>query len=155
MYLIKNLTAAFALTIAATLNGLAQQPDNWAWMNPRPQGNSIYAMDFVNDNLGYAAGAYGTFLRTNDGGLHWNKADAGTTGKFLSMFFVDANTGYVGGVNRLLKKTTNGGQTWTTLQLPVEGQFDTLFYILDINFVNHNTGYVLGFFLLENKILIQ
>jgi hypothetical protein len=45
----------------------SQLPDNWIWMNPKPQGNSLIALDFVNDNTGYAAGFCGTVLKTTDG----------------------------------------------------------------------------------------
>ena len=51
-----------------------------------------------------------------------------------------------------VKRTTDGGQTWSTVQLPIEGPFDDQFSIMDIKFLNANTGYVLGFFQLESKI---
>ncbi|MEO8168733.1 MAG: YCF48-related protein, partial [bacterium] len=100
------------LILAATIV-TAQQADNWVWMNPKPQGNTIRALDFVDNNIGYAAGAYGTILKTVDKGVSWHKLNSGTTDQFLSLCFPDVNTGYVGGPNQLLKKTTNGGESWS------------------------------------------
>ncbi len=77
MQLIKNLAVTFIVTIAATLIVQAQQADHWEWMNPKPQGNSIFANDFVDDNNGYAVGMYGTLLKTGDGGSSWNKVNSG------------------------------------------------------------------------------
>lgn len=34
----------------------------------------------------------------------------------------------------------------------MQGQWDTAYYVMDINFVNQNIGYVVGFFQLESKI---
>jgi len=130
----------------------SQLSDNWKWLNPKPQGNSMNKIDFVDNNTGYAAGAFGTMLKTVNNGLDWTKLNTGTSNAFLSVDFINENTGYTGGIKQMLKKTIDGGNNWTALQLPVQGQFDSLFYILDINFINENTGYVLGFFQLESKI---
>jgi photosystem II stability/assembly factor-like uncharacterized protein len=70
----------------------------------------------------------------------------------LSIDFVNNDLGFFGGFNQLLKKTTDGGLKWSSVQLPVEGPFDDQFSIMDIKFINENTGYVLGFFQLESKI---
>lgn len=147
----KTLFAAL-LVVTAVVPSFSQVIDNWTWMNPRPQGNTINAIDFLDDNVGYASGAYGTILKTVDNGATWTKIYAGVSDQFLSLDFVDANTGYVGGPGQLLMKTTDGGQAWSTLQLPVIGQFDSLYYVMDIKFINHSIGYVLGFFQLECKI---
>ncbi len=144
-------TTVLVLFLLSTFT-YSQMSDDWEWMNPKPQGNSIYAVDFVNDNTGFAAGDFGTMIKTNDNGTTWTKVQTGTSRKFLSMDFVDLNTGYAGGDNQHLQKTINGGQSWQVLNLPREGQFDSLFYIRDIHFINQNLGYVLGFFLMESKI---
>lgn len=69
--LIKRFAAiAFIFLFSTAHSSLnAQQIDNWQWMNPKPQGNSIFAMDFVNNNIGYIAGDFGTFMRTTDNGV--------------------------------------------------------------------------------------
>ena len=126
----------------------SQQTDNWQWLNPKPQGNTLYAMDFVNNSTGYAGGNYGTILKTTDNGGDWTKLNTGFSDRLLSIDFTDANTGFAGGDDQLLKKTTDAGMTWTDLTLPSAPNF----YIYDIDFLNANTGYVLGFFLMESLI---
>ncbi|MCB9464112.1 MAG: hypothetical protein H6682_10535 [Candidatus Eisenbacteria bacterium] len=41
------------------------------WLNPSPQGNSIEALAFESDLVGFAVGVRGTTLRTTDGGGSW------------------------------------------------------------------------------------
>lgn len=60
-------TTVLVVFLLSTLT-FSQMSDDWEWMNPKPQGNSIFAVDFVNDNTGYAAGDFGTMIKTNDNG---------------------------------------------------------------------------------------
>ena len=138
------------LILISTLNisVYSQQTDNWQWLNPKPQGNTIYALDFVDDNTGYSGGNYGTIMKTTDNGGDWTKLNTEFSDRILSLDFTDANTGYAGGDDQLLKKTTDGGQTWSDITLPSAPNF----YLFDIDFLNANTGYVLGFFLMESLI---
>ncbi len=143
------LTMKISLMLLLTnLPSFSQQPDNWMWLNPKPQGNNLRAMDFVNDNTGYAAGNYGTILKTTDNGNEWIKLNTDFTDQLLSLDFVDVSTGFAGGTDQLLKKTTDAGQTWNDLILPSAPNY----YIYDIDFINASTGYVLGFFLFESRI---
>ncbi len=139
---------AILLTLVLSISSYAQQTDNWKWLNPKPQGNTIYAMDFVDDNTGYAAGNYGTILKTTDNGSNWDNLSSGFSGKLLSIDFIDASTGYAGGENQKLVRTTDGGLSWSSLQLPSFPNSS----VLDIKFINSNTGYVLGFFIFESRI---
>ena len=144
-----KLTMKISLMLFLTnLPLFSQQSDNWMWLNPQPQGNTIYAMDFVDNNTGYAAGNYGTILKTTDNGNEWTKLNTGISDKFASLDFIDANTGYAGGDDQLLLKTTDAGQTWTNLTLPSAPNFS----LLDIKFIDANTGYVLGFFIFNSTI---
>ncbi|MBK8552069.1 MAG: hypothetical protein IPL53_13805 [Ignavibacteria bacterium] len=144
-----KLTMKISLMLFLTnLPLFSQQTDNWMWLNPKPQGNSLYAIDFVDNNTGYAAGNYGTILKTTDNGSVWTKLNTEISDQFTSLDFIDANTGYAGGGDQLLMKTTDAGQTWTNLVLPSAPNF-TLY---DIEFINANTGYVLGFFIFNSTI---
>lgn len=145
----KSLFNLFALVLLLNASNLfSQLNDNWEWMNPKPQGNTLNAIDFVNDNIGYAAGAYGTMIKTTDNGVTWSKVITGTSTQFTALDFIDANTGYAGGSNQMLKKTVNGGNSWADLVLPSAPNYT----VMDIKFINANTGYVLGFFILESRI---
>ncbi len=151
----KNLVKVnIALLMILMLNTavFGQLPDNWKWLNPNPQGNSLFAIDFPDNNIGYSVGAFGTIIKTSDAGNSWDQLNSNTQLTLLSVDFINSDEGYAGGFSQLLKKTTDGGIVWSDIQLPREGQFDSLFSIMDIEFVNSNTGYALGFFQLESKI---
>ncbi|MEO8211442.1 MAG: YCF48-related protein, partial [bacterium] len=141
-----KLFAFLLLGIYSSAN--SQEIDNWKWLNPKPQGNTLYSIDFVNDNTGYAAGDFGTILKTTNNGSIWENLNTGVSTRFLSIDFIDLNTGYAGGQNQMFKKTTNSGQTWSDIQLPAFENSS----IMDINFINSNIGYVLGFFIFESRI---
>lgn len=126
----------------------SQQNDNWKWLNPSPQGNTIYDIDFINDDLGFSVGAFGTVIKTVDGGVTWTQMNTNFNTNIHSLDFVDEMTGYIGGNGQMFKRTQDGGLNWTDIQLPSDPDF----YVVSIQFVNANTGYVLGFFQLENRI---
>jgi photosystem II stability/assembly factor-like uncharacterized protein len=64
-------------------------------------GNALYsmvmAMDFLDENVGYAAGGPQFLLRTQDGGDTWNRMNA--PGTLVTMFndvqFLDENIGFI------------------------------------------------------------
>ena len=68
MNTLKNTITLILLTSSLTYS---QLPDSWIWMNPKPQGNSLIALDFVNDNTGFV-GSFETLYKTTDGGENWN-----------------------------------------------------------------------------------
>ncbi len=148
MKITNSIFKVFLLTLILNAAVYAQQPDNWQWLNPKPQGNTLNAMDFVNDNTGYAVGNYGTILKTTDNGVSWINLNSGVSVKLYSVDFADPNTGYTGGINQLFRKTTDGGLTWSDISLPSFPNSS----VLDIKFINGSTGYVLGFFLFESRI---
>ena len=72
---------------------------------PVPQPFTMATVEFVSDSVGFAAGDYGTMLRTTNGGLTWSKEDPGTTQGLTGLGFRDRNTGIVGGFSgELLKR---------------------------------------------------
>src|SRR2546421_1805480 len=81
----KRLRLSAALACAAAL--LAALPalapasvqvgsSGWQWGNPLPQGNTLRSISFAGAN-GYAAGDFGTLLRTTDGGTTWRPLHIG------------------------------------------------------------------------------
>ncbi|MCU0239794.1 MAG: YCF48-related protein, partial [Pyrinomonadaceae bacterium] len=55
-------------------NSQAQRKNGlgWTWQNPLPQGNPLNSIQFTKDKqIGFAVGADGTILRTDDGGFNW------------------------------------------------------------------------------------
>jgi photosystem II stability/assembly factor-like uncharacterized protein len=112
----------------------------------------LYSVQFVNGNIGYAAGQ-GTIIKTTNGGSNWfcpSTIDP-SNNKFLGVHFVDENTGILTGVcttyvdwstspqeKGFYCRTTNGGISWVEDTLP-----DTK-NLSSVEFNTHDNGFILG-----------
>jgi photosystem II stability/assembly factor-like uncharacterized protein len=88
----------------------------------------------VSDQVVWASGTRGTYLRTTDGGAHWTAASVPDAERldFRDVQGVDADTAYLlsigKGASSRVYKTTDGGAHWT-LSLPnpdADGFFDEM-----------------------------
>lgn len=113
------LAAAAALPIAAAVIGPAVAEttvghSGWNWGNPQPQGHTLHAVEFANAARGYAAGEFGTLLRTDDGGASWRGVSTGTTFSLTKLRAIDANSVVIGS-GCLLRRSDDGGQSFRRL----------------------------------------
>jgi photosystem II stability/assembly factor-like uncharacterized protein len=122
----------FAFQVRAIGEVTGPDPSQWTLQSPLPTQRGLNAMDYVNSNLGYVVGEYGTILKTNDGGNHWIPMNSGVTLEFNFVHFFDENTGIVAGPNGLLK-TADGGTTWLLQNQDPLGHH--------LFFIDKNTGY--------------
>lgn len=82
------------------------------WVNmTTPVTDPLYAVSFCDPINGIAAGASGTVIITNDGGLTWTQL-TGYSEDFRSVCMVNPQLIFLGGDN--LYRSSDGGQTWTT-----------------------------------------
>ena len=78
----------------------------------------LIAVSPVNDNVVWASGSLGTWLRTTDGGTTWQtgRVPGADSLQFRDVHAVDANTAYLlsigNGDQSRIYKTTDAGQTW-------------------------------------------
>ena len=114
---------------------------DWFWSNPKPQGNNLLAVQFLNENTGYAVGDFGTIIVTNDGGNTWSSQTSGTSYSLRAIHFLDQNNGYVVGDSGTILKTSDAGSSW----LKVSG-IPTANFFRAVQFSNINTGYTVGSF---------
>ncbi len=131
------LPSAFAVSEAQTTS--------WQWLNPLPQGNPLFAVSFVDENIGTAVGDNGTILRTTNGGVTWALQSSGTKSLLFGVCFTDANTGTaVGGSvtlqgqSAVILRTSDGGATWTS---QASG---TTHFLTGVFFTDVMTGTVVG-----------
>ncbi len=90
----------------------------------QPSGTNelLIAVSTVNDRIVWVSGQHGTWLRTTDGGMHWQvgHVPGADSLQFRDVRAVDANTAYVlsigNGSQSRIYKTTDAGKHWT-LQL--------------------------------------
>src|SRR4051794_26549827 len=67
----------------------------WRWGNPLPQGNTIRVLAF-NGGTGYAAGDFGTLLKTTDAGQTWTGIATGITSALDRVDAISPNTVVIG-----------------------------------------------------------
>jgi photosystem II stability/assembly factor-like uncharacterized protein len=85
----------------------------WTWGNPSPQGNEIRGLEFVGDR-GYAAGAFGTLLRTDDAGSNWTGLSTGLTQNLTRLRVIDTDS-LVLAAGCALRRSDDAGQTFSRL----------------------------------------
>jgi photosystem II stability/assembly factor-like uncharacterized protein len=89
----------------------------WEWGNPRPQGNTFLSIEFQDtdfSNRGYAAGEFGTVLRTDDGGSSWIGLPTGITVGVRRIEMISPDSLVVAG-GCFLRRSDNAGQSFTRL----------------------------------------
>lgn len=81
---------------------------------------TIRGLFFINFHIGFAVGACGLVLKTENKGKNWRRVEKFTNNDLRSVAFVDESKGLiVGEGNReqgVLFTTNNGGETWQTVQ---------------------------------------
>ena len=109
------------------------------------RGRHLFALDFVNENIGYAGGERGFLMKTTDGGKHWNVLPTtGTLNWLYGMAFKDEYTGFAVGLNEAVIKTSDGGKSWVKVNAASDKKFYGFRSIYrDICFKG-NTGCIVG-----------
>ena len=74
--------------------------------------DNLYGTDFVDQENGWAVGAFGTIFRTRDGGNSWRPQVSHTTEQLFSVDFVDNQHGWITGRSGLILHTNDGGEIW-------------------------------------------
>ncbi|HEV8152428.1 MAG TPA: hypothetical protein VGP78_05825 [Solirubrobacteraceae bacterium] len=119
--------------------GVQVGSSGWQWGTPLPQGNTIRAMSFAGGR-GYAAGDFGTLLRTDDGGATWSGLLAGTHTGLTEVQAIDGDSLFAGG-GCVARRSDDGGQTFVRVAFtPVESSCRE--QLAAGWFVDERTGYL-------------
>lgn len=102
--------AAAVAAPAASQAAVDVGQSGWSWGSPRPQGNDLQVLEFSAEGRGYAAGAFGTLLRTDDGGATWTGIPTGRQTAF-SELAVMAPDAFIAGGGCTLRRSDDGGRT--------------------------------------------
>ncbi|MEJ2594877.1 MAG: PKD domain-containing protein [bacterium] len=86
---------------------------------------------------GWAINAYGTILKTSDGGDTWTTITQTHSTLLGGITFADENTGYIATLDDKILKSTDGGDTWTVSYNGTSG-FDK------VAFKDANNGCIVG-----------
>lgn len=107
--------------------------NNWT-LTSDSSGSYLCSIYFVDSNVGYTGGRFGTFFKTTDCGLTWEKIVIGNYW-IRNIFFTDEYNGYASVGNNYIIKTSDGGLSWSQQQIAPSGA------CMDIFFLNQNIGY--------------
>lgn len=105
--------AALLIPPAAAGAAVSVGHSGWTWGNPVPQGNTLRALEFSGQR-GYAAGQFGTLLRTDDGGATWTGISTGITSDLRRIRLISQDSIVIGGACTV-RRSDDGGQSFTRL----------------------------------------
>ncbi|MEH6502684.1 MAG: YCF48-related protein [Cycloclasticus sp.] len=124
--------ALLATSAFAEEQGDTEKPFHRFWPD------NLYAVEFVNDKLGFVAGYSGSLFRTQDGGESWDGIYLGVNELVRHVSFVDENNGWAVGHRGSILHTSDGGTTWV-VQMKDEAN-----YLRDVSFFDANNGWAVG-----------
>lgn len=117
--------------------------NTWDLITPIPSA-SLYGLTFLSEDVGYAAGFDGVFLKTTNGGTQW-KGGYLTVGfrtlNIQDIFFLNENIGFAAHSYQMVSKTIDGGATWNAIIPDTNAATVTSSAVY---FVNENLGFVAG-----------
>lgn len=103
---------------------------SWSLISLNMNGGAyLTRIRFLDNNIGFAVGYYGTLpdgglcayiFKTTDGGTTWNRQICPTFGgnTLRDVYFIDANNGFASGEGALFQ-TADGGVNWYITALPI------------------------------------
>jgi photosystem II stability/assembly factor-like uncharacterized protein len=127
------------LLITLISNNLFSQGSGWVVIHQVPLFETMYEVQFVNDNTGFIGAENSKLYKSTNSGLNWiiyDHHNINNRDVFNSIFFFDSQTGFIGGDYGRLFKTTNGGVSIDTIFPGGGDHFHSIF------FSSRDTGYM-------------
>jgi photosystem II stability/assembly factor-like uncharacterized protein len=132
--------AAVAAAPAGAQAAVQVGSSGWQWGNPLPQGNTIRSMSFAG-LTGFAAGDFGTLLKTTDGGSTWSGLSVGSFQNFTTVLALSDKTVIAGG-GCVARRSDDGGATFTRIAFtPKESKCPQP--LVGLSFVDPKVGWLL------------
>ncbi|MFT6005339.1 MAG: photosystem II stability/assembly factor-like uncharacterized protein [Pseudoalteromonas tetraodonis] len=101
--------------------------------------DNLFGADFVDTQFGWAAGYYGTILKTIDGGENWTHISLPNTDLIRRILFLDKDRGWLVTHRGRIMSSNDGGSTWETRYLD-----DNQINLRNIKFFNADIGWAVG-----------
>src|SRR5205807_1604863 len=134
--------ASIVITVVCFSSPSAQTSSRgWEWQNPLPQGNAISAIRFAGDKLhGWAVGADGVILYTNDGGFRWEHQPTRLVNALNGLYVFDRQHAFAVGARGLVVETRNAGDKWLEVATPTKDHLYAITFAAD----NAARGWAVG-----------
>jgi photosystem II stability/assembly factor-like uncharacterized protein len=136
---------AVAMLTFGTNSNRAQDHEYWHNIKS-PTKEMLTELYFIDSLHGWAAGNYGTLIKTTDAGYSWELMDSGTDLNIVGIYFHDTLNGWAlswktdtAPLGTYLMKTTDGGENWTQDLFRYENAF-----LIDISFLDSLNGFIGG-----------
>lgn len=131
--------------IAADEGRILRTVDSGAhWHTLFRGGRRLADLFFLDARMGWAAGEQWV-VRTEDGGVSWDRANATSEGsddfRATAIHFLDARRGWLVGHHGAVRRTEDAGATWMRVDVPLAEPTPVL---SAVQFVNENTGWIVG-----------
>lgn len=101
---------------------------SWEWVHPRPTGNTLLGIYFLNGDEGFIVGKRGTIIKTNDGGANFLFQTSPSIRNIQAVKFSSATLGVAVGENGLILRTSTAGSRWDSVRPPT-GVTQTLYSV--------------------------
>lgn len=123
-----TIVACFAVSLSLASTGSAFDPSEATFDPSAAAGWSVptadlYGVDMVGERA-YAAGYWGTLLRSTDGGATWQDTPTPTRKNLHGVHFFDELHGWAVGAQGAILRTTDGGDSWTLIEAEVDDEFE-------------------------------
>ncbi|MBI5021645.1 MAG: T9SS type A sorting domain-containing protein [Ignavibacteriales bacterium] len=105
----------------------------WEWQSPKPQGNTLFNVQFVDTSNGWAVGEFGTIIHTSNGGINWTGQEYGRTDDILCFCMISATTSWAVGDNGIILFTSDGGENWTEQQSGISTGLNSVTFLDALN----------------------
>lgn len=99
--------------------------------------SDLYAIQAIGDTI-YAAGDYGIFRISYNGGFTFSNQNLEERTNIRGIYFLDKRNGFICGFGGILYRTTNGGFAWRQIKLPTTNN------LFGIVFTDSLNGIVVG-----------
>jgi len=107
-----------------TLNGLG----GWIEQNS-PVYQELRAVNFLNEQHGFAVGQNGVILQTTNGGARWIKAFNPVQENLTGISFIDSHRGWICGAQNTILNTNDGGKLWQAQGVAVSVHLESIQFI--------------------------
>lgn len=105
--------------------------------SPLPSAARMRAIEFLDPQRGFVAGAAGTLLATQDGGVSWRPVENPARDDLTAIHFI-GQLGWVSGYGGMILHSKDGGRSW------VRQPTDTSQSLEDVFFVDDKHGWAVG-----------